>query len=59
MDIHFVILVHSSLDLIVPLLGVTYVILLTMTLTCVLVMHTMLNLTLHHIGQYQCCLNLT
>jgi len=44
------ILVHSMLDLIMPLFGVTCVILLIMTLIRAIIMHAMLNLTLHHPG---------
>ena len=49
LNIHFLILAHSVLDLIIPLLGVTCVVLLTMTLISALVMHAMLNLTLRHL----------
>ena len=44
MDIH----VHSMLDRIMLLFGVTCVILLTIILHHVLIMHAMLNLILHH-----------
>jgi len=50
MDILFSILVYFILDLIMLLFGVTCVILLTIILHHVLIMHAMLNLTLHHPG---------
>ena len=50
LDIHFLILVHSILDLIMPFFGVSCVILLTMKLICVLIMHVVLNLPLYHLG---------
>ena len=49
-DILFSILVHFMLDLIMLLFGVTCVILMTIVLHHVLIMHVMLNLTLHHPG---------
>ena len=45
LDIHFLILVHSMLDLIMPPFSVICVILLTMLLIHVLIMHAMINLT--------------
>ena len=53
LDIHFMILVHFMLDLIILLFGVSCVNLLIMKLICVLVMHAMLNLILHHPGTIQ------
>jgi len=50
LDIYPLILVHSLLGFIMPLFGVTYVILLTMRLIRVPIMNDMLNLTLHHPG---------
>ena len=50
LNIHFLILAHSILDLIMPLFGVICVILLTMKLIYVLIMHVMCNLTLYHPG---------
>jgi len=47
LDIHFLILVHLILDLIISLFDVICVVLLTMKLMRVLVMHAILNLTLH------------
>jgi len=49
-DTLFPILVNFMLDLIILLFGVTCVILLTIILHYVLIMHVMLNLTLHHPG---------
>ena len=49
-DIYSLILVHSMLDLLMPLFGVACVILLSIKLICILIMHAMLNLTLHHSG---------
>ena len=46
----FPILVYFMLDLIMLLFGVTCVILMTIVLHHVLIMHVMLNLTLHHPG---------
>jgi len=48
LDIHALILVHSIRDLITLLFGVICVILLTTIYFGVLIMHAMLNLTLHH-----------
>ena len=48
LDIRYLILVRCILDLIIPLFGVTCVILLAMLLIHVLIMHAMLNLTLYH-----------
>jgi len=45
---HSLIYVRSILDLIMPLFGVSCVILLTMLLIRILIMHAMLNLTLRH-----------
>jgi len=50
MDIHFITHVHFMLDRIMLLCGVTCVVLLTIMLIHVLITHTMLNLTLHHLG---------
>ena len=50
LGIHFLILVHFMLDLIMPIFDVTCVILLTMKLIRVLIMHAMCNLTLYHPG---------
>jgi len=50
LDICFLVLMHSILDLIMLLFGVTCVILLTILLIRVLIMHDMLNMTLHHPG---------
>jgi len=44
------ILVHSMSDLIMPMFGVTCVILLIMILIRAIIMHAMLNLTLHRPG---------
>ena len=49
-NIHFLILAHSIVDLIMPLFGVICVILLTMLLVHVLIMHAMRSLTLYHHG---------
>jgi len=49
LDIHFLILARSIPDLIMLLFGVTYINLLIMILIHVLIMHAMLNLTLHHL----------
>ena len=49
-DILFAILVHFMLDLTMLLFGVICAILLTIILHHVLIMHVMLNLTLHHPG---------
>jgi len=49
-DILFRLLVHSIMDRIMLPFGVTCVILLTIILDHVLIMHVMLNLTLHHLG---------
>ena len=49
LDIYSPILMHSMLDLVIPLCGVTCVILLTMLLDHALIMHAMLNLTLYHL----------
>jgi len=50
LDIHYLIFVHSMLDFITPFFYVTCVILLTMILICTLIMHAILNLTLHNLG---------
>ena len=50
LDIHFLILAHSIVDLIILLFGVICVILLTMLLIRVLIMHAMCNPTLYHPG---------
>ena len=50
LDIHFLILVHFMLDLIMHLFDVSCVNLLTMKLICALIMHAILNLTLYHPG---------
>ena len=50
LDIHFLILVHFMLDPIMPLFGVTSVILLTMILIRVLIMHVMHNSISNHPG---------
>jgi len=52
LNIHFLILAHSVLDLLVLLFGVAYVNLLTMKLIRVLIMHAMCNLNLYHPEQY-------
>jgi len=51
-DILFHILVHFMLDLIMPLVGVTFVVLLTIILIHVLIIYALFNLTLHPQGQY-------
>jgi len=48
LDIHFLILECSMLDLIMTFFGVTCKIILIMLLIGVLIMHTMLNLKLHY-----------
>jgi len=50
LDILFPILLHFMLDLIIPLFGVICAILLTIMLTHVLIMHALLNMTLHYPG---------
>ena len=50
MDIHFMTHVHFMLDCIMLLYSVTCVVLLTIILVHVLIMPTMLDLTLHHLG---------
>jgi len=50
LDIHFLILVHSILDLIMLFFGIICVILLTIQLIHVLIMHTMISFTLYHPG---------
>lgn len=50
LDVHYLILVNSMLDVIMLLFGVIFVILLSIKLICVLTMHAMLSLTLHHLG---------
>jgi len=50
LDIYSLIRVDSTLDVVMPIFGVTWVILVTMKQICVLIMHVMVNLTSHHVG---------